>query len=171
MEQEPSMDDDSYNEYVCFTDGSSIKNPGKAGYAYIIIGLNRGEKLTTNSTILAKKGASCGIKTSNQMELLAILKTLQWLVAVNSNGRKKVTIYSDSEYSVKAITIWSKTWTRDNTWEAKKNVIEIKSILGLCKLLNVKFVHMYSHKDPSLSTNNYFNDLVDKDAHFYASNQ
>ena len=91
-----------------YTDGSSRGNPGPGGYGTILMSgshkkeLSQGYKLTTN----------------NRMELMAVIAGLE---ALKKTGLK-VTVYSDSQYIVKAVTLgWLKTWIATNFKGGKKN--------------------------------------------------
>jgi ribonuclease HI len=81
---------------VIYTDGGCIGNPGRGGYGAVIIdGGNREEvqggfRLTTN----------------NRMEVMGAIEALAHLP-----GRRKVILYSDSQYLVNAMSKgWAKRW-------------------------------------------------------------
>lgn len=83
-----------------WTDGSCEPNPGPGGWAWVDSLGNEHygwERSTTN----------------NRMEMMAILKALQ----AQSNGTR-ITVYSDSQYCVKGLTIWRAGWKRKN-WRRK----------------------------------------------------
>ena len=91
-----------------YTDGSCLENPGKGGWAAIII--NNGEK--------TKIKGSKENTTNNQMELLAPIMALQ-KIPIGS----KVLIFTDSKYVKSGITEWINNWKK-NGWKtaSKKNV-------------------------------------------------
>ena len=91
-----------------YTDGSCLVNPGKGGWAAIII-------------IDGKKYQIKGNKentTNNQMELLAPINALK-----NIPIGSKVQIFTDSKYVKSGITEWIHNWKK-NGWKTsdKKNV-------------------------------------------------
>jgi ribonuclease HI len=94
-----------------FTDGSCSRNPGPGGWGVLLRHLNQtfelsgGEKETTN----------------NRMEMLAVIRGLEWVNAQNLTG--PMTITSDSQYVIKGITLWVSGWM-GNGWKtsAKKPV-------------------------------------------------
>jgi len=91
-----------------YTDGSCLENPGKGGWAAIII-------------IDGKKSELKGSKentTNNQMELLAPINALR-----NIPKGSKVQIFTDSKYVKLGITDWIHNWKK-NGWKTadKKNV-------------------------------------------------
>lgn len=83
-----------------WTDGSCHPNPGPGGWAWHD-GNEReacgGERHTTN----------------NRMELIAILMALR----AHDDG-VKLAVYSDSQYCVNGLTVWSPGWKRNN-WKKK----------------------------------------------------
>ena len=91
-----------------YTDGSCLENPGKGGWAAIII--DDGEKKEI-------KGSKENT-TNNQMELLAPINALK-----NIPKGSKVQIFTDSKYVKSGITEWIHNWKK-NGWKTadKKNV-------------------------------------------------
>ena len=106
-----------------YTDGSCIGNPGKGGWAAII--LNDGKKTEI-------KGSEKDT-TNNQMELLAPIKALKEIPKGS-----KVEIFTDSKYVKSGITEWIHNWKK-NGWKtaAKKEVknkelwIELDSLIKI----------------------------------------
>ena len=95
-------------QLVIYTDGSSRGNPGPGGYGTILMygksckELSQGYRLTTN----------------NRMELMAVIAGLQ---ALKKNDIP-ITIFSDSQYVVKAIEQgWLKNWIATDFKGGKKN--------------------------------------------------
>ncbi len=100
----------SSHSITIYTDGSSRGNPGRGGYGTILMAgshrkeLSQGYKRTTN----------------NRMELMAVIAGLEVL----KKEGNKITIYSDSQYVVKAIEEgWLKNWIATNFKAAKKTGI------------------------------------------------
>lgn len=116
-----------------YTDGSSRGNPGPGGYGTILIAgqhrkeLSGGYRLTTN----------------NRMELMAVIKALE---ALKKPGMH-LTIYSDSQYVVKAINEgWLKNWLRTD-FKGKKNRDLWLQYHTLAQPHNIKFVWVKGHAD------------------------
>src|SRR5438046_9712180 len=91
-----------------YTDGAARGNPGPGGYGVILMSgshrkeLSQGYRLTTN----------------NRMELMAVIAGLEALKKPNL----AVTIYSDSQYIVKALKEgWLNKWMATNFAKGKKN--------------------------------------------------
>ncbi|MBL7930105.1 MAG: ribonuclease HI [Bacteroidia bacterium] len=92
---------------VIYTDGSSRGNPGPGGFGAILISgshrkeISQGYRLTTN----------------NRMELMSVIAALELL----KKPEQTVTIYSDSQYVVKAIEEgWLNNWLKTG-FKGKKN--------------------------------------------------
>ena len=91
-----------------FTDGASRGNPGPGGYGVILKWgatekeLSQGYRKTTN----------------NRMELMAVIAGLEAL----NKTRLNITVYSDSQYVVKAVEQgWLKKWIATGFSGGKKN--------------------------------------------------
>jgi ribonuclease HI len=97
------MTDDkaALKQVVIFTDGAAVPNPGAGGYGVVLrFGAHR-------------KELSGGFRrtTNNRMELMAVIVGLESL-----KERCKVTLHSDSQYIVNAITSGSVFRWRQNNW-------------------------------------------------------
>ncbi len=95
------------HQIALYTDGASRGNPGPGGYGVVLISghlkkeLSQGYRRTTN----------------NRMELMAVIAGLQ---AIKRPGQN-ITVYSDSQYVVKAVKEgWLKNWIKIN-FKGKKN--------------------------------------------------
>ncbi len=74
-----------------YTDGSSLGNPGKAAYSFIIV---------KDGKIVIKRRGDIGIKTNNQAEYIAVIQALK--EALNK-GFKYVDLFSDSQLVINQI--------------------------------------------------------------------
>lgn len=153
-------------EIKIFTDGSYVKATQACGYG-VLFPNKEYENISKPFTIVPK--------TNQRAELYAIykgIKTVYKDVKNGTNGVNRETniiIYTDSEYSIKSLTIWIKNWKKNN-WKATtgKDVLNQDLIVKLDKLIekfkakygSIKFVHVRSHtgKQDFESINN---DLVD----------
>ena len=88
-------------DFVIYTDGACLGNPGSGGWAAIIINkfnkkneLSGSEKNTTN----------------NRMELLACINALSF-----TKSKDKLKIYTDSKYVIDGIKDWILKW-KNNGW-------------------------------------------------------
>ncbi len=114
-----------------YTDGAARGNPGPGGYGVVLLSgphrkeLSDGYKLTTN----------------NRMELLAVITGLEALKAESCN----VTVYSDSEYVVNAVTKgWVFGWEQKR-FKDKKNPDLWLRLLKVYRKHNVSFIWVKGH--------------------------
>ena len=107
-----------------YTDGSCIENPGKGGWAAII--LNDGNKTEIKGN---KKDT-----TNNQMELLAPIQALKKIPKGS-----KVQIFTDSKYVKSGITEWIHNWKKNGWKTASKQDVKNKELWLELDLLNNEF--------------------------------
>ena len=121
-----------------YTDGSSRGNPGPGGYGTILQWGNSAKEL------------SGGFKrtTNNRMELMAVIAGLEALTRPGLN----ITIYSDSQYVVKAIEEgWLKNWIATDFKGGKKNKDLWLRFYDLSKKHSIRFVWVKGHADNPLN--------------------
>ena len=107
-----------------YTDGSCIGNPGKGGWAAIII---------INDKKTQIRGSQENT-TNNQMELLAPIK------ALNKIPRgSKIQIFTDSKYVKSGITEWIHNWKKNGWKTANKQSVKNKELWTELDLLTEKF--------------------------------
>ena len=107
-----------------YTDGSCIGNPGKGGWAAIIIINDKKTQMT----------GSQKNTTNNQMELLAPIK------ALNKVPRgSKIQIFTDSKYVKSGITEWIQNWKKNGWKTANKQSVKNKELWTELDLLTEKF--------------------------------
>jgi ribonuclease HI len=121
-----------------YTDGAARGNPGPGGYGTILMSgslckeLSQGYRLTTN----------------NRMELMAVIAGLQALKKPGMN----VTIYSDSQYVVKAVQEgWLKKWIATNFKGGKKNRDLWEQYAELAGKHHVHFKWVKGHAENALN--------------------
>lgn len=96
------------------------------------------------------------IDTNNKAELMAICLALDICREYN----RKVILYTDSEYSIKAIYEWYPTWVKKGIVEKKKNYELIMKIIEYTNNMNINMIHIRAHtglKDEN-SIGNYYAD-------------
>ena len=121
-------------ELKIYTDGAARGNPGPGGYGAILIWGN------------VEKELSGGYKrtTNNRMELMAVIKALESLKREALN----ITIYSDSQYVVKAVSEgWLRKWIATSFKGGKKNRDLWMQYHDLAQRHNIKFVWVRGHAD------------------------
>ena len=122
------------HEIIIYTDGSSRGNPGPGGYGAILMSggrtkeLSQGYRLTTN----------------NRMELMGVIAALEAL----KKPRLNITIYTDSQYIVKAVKEgWLNKWLATNFAKGKKNKDLWVRFYNLYREHSVKFVWVKGHAE------------------------
>jgi len=120
-----------------YTDGACLGNPGPGGYAAILIYQGR------------RREVSGGYRrtTNNRMEITAAIIGLDALTE-----KCTVTLYSDSQYLVNAMSKgWVERW-RANGWKRNKREKALNAdlwerLLGLCEYHDVRFFWVRGHAD------------------------
>ena len=95
-----------------YTDGSCIGNPGKGGWAAIII-KNGKKKIISGSE---------NYTTNNRMEIIAVIK------ALNTIKLKQALLITDSQYVKNGIEIWIHKWKNNGWMTAEKKPVKNKDL-------------------------------------------
>jgi ribonuclease HI len=120
-----------------YVDGACLGNPGPGGYGIILQYEN------------TKREKSGGFKktTNNRMEIMAAIVGLESL-----KEKCHVTLFSDSEYLVRAITAgWARRW-KENGWKRNKKEKAVnpdlwEKLLKLCDAHEVEFKWVRGHNN------------------------
>lgn len=118
-----------------YTDGGCEPNPGAGGYGVVVLHPRK----------RAEASGGFRLTTNNRMEIFAAIAGLELL-----KQPYKVTLYSDSQYVVKAmmegwVTAWKKKdWWRTNT-ERAVNIDLWTQLLPLCEMHQVEFRWVKGH--------------------------
>ena len=121
------------------TDGACLGNPGPGGYGVILDYAGRRKELS----------GGYSLTTNNRMELLAVIVALEALTRPCD-----VTLYSDSNYVVEAVSKgWAARWRRNgwmrNKREAAVNPDLWERLLNLLEQHSVEFRWVRGHSgDP-----------------------
>ena len=143
-------------EFDIYTDGACSGNPGKGGYAFVIIAQGKP---------LLKMSGCEEHATNNMMELKAVVRSLKHLESQLGKMKSIVRVHSDSAYCINPIIQgWMDMW-KENGWKTKsgdpiKNVEmwqELDSLLE-DKRMQVEFIKVKGHSGDK------FNEMVDKAA-------
>jgi len=106
------------DDIIVFTDGGCSGNPGPGGWAYVIV---------ADGTIKEKWGAERAT-TNNRMELSAVIAALETVIAEPSFAGRPVTVYTDSQYVQKGISLWIASWKRNGWRTASKDPVKNKEL-------------------------------------------
>lgn len=115
-----------------YTDGSSRGNPGPGGYGTILIWKG------------TRREISGGFRrtTNNRMELMSVIRGLEVLTRKGLN----ITIYSDSQYVVRAVQEgWLENWMRTDFKGGKKNADLWRRYHALARDHQISFVWVKGH--------------------------
>ena len=142
------------DKIIIYTDGAARGNPGRAGWAAILIS---GKKVV-------EIGGRREHATNNQMELIAPIEALKYLLKIKIN--KPVEIFSDSKYVILGITEWIFNWQKNN-WRnaAKKPVLNRElweELLQLSRQFKIKWIYVEGHNGDK------YNDRADEIATNFA---
>ena len=129
-----------------YTDGACSGNPGKGGWAAVIIE-DKNEKTISGSEPLT---------TNNRMELSAVINALKEV------GSAELDIYTDSKYVKNGIESWIKNWKINGWMTAAKQPVKNKDLwLELDILVSEKEIEWKWVKGHS---NDRYNTIVDEAA-------
>ena len=135
-----------------YTDGSCIGNPGKGGWAAIILE-NKKQKIISGSE---------SYTTNNRMELIAVIKALKLV------KKKELTIITDSHYVKNGIEVWIFKWKKNGWMTAEKKPVKNKDLWLLLEKLSknkkIKWEWVKGHSSDKL------NNKVDEIARNEANN-
>jgi len=163
------------NKITIYTDGAARGNPGRAGWAAVVLQ----EQNSGEPRVLVEIGGRVENATNNQMELQAAIEALKYLKSTPSplalplsKGEKegiKVEIFADSKYVVLGITEWIHNW-RKNNWRGanKKRVMNRElweELFSLAQGLDLKWDYVEGHMD------NAHNNRADEIATSFADNE
>ena len=136
-----------------YTDGSCLENPGKGGWAAIII---------NDSGRIEIKGSKENT-TNNQMELTAPIMALKKIPRGS-----KVQIFTDSKYVKSGITEWIHNWKKNGWKTADKKEVKNKNLWtkldDLSNAFDIEWIWVKAH------SNNELNNEVDLLARSSAGN-
>lgn len=101
----------SSQHITIYTDGSSRGNPGRGGFASIVV---------FGDSKQVELGGGFEHTTNNKMELKGVIEALKIVLTHNTDSYKKVHVNSDSKYVLQGITTWIYGWKKNNWRTAAK---------------------------------------------------
>ena len=123
-----------------YTDGSCLENPGKGGWAAIII---------NDSGRIEIKGSKDNT-TNNQMELTAPIMALKRIPQGS-----KVQIFTDSKYVKSGITEWIYNWKKNGRKTADKKEVKNKNLWteldDLSNAFDIEWIWVKAHSTDELN--------------------
>ena len=133
-------------KFKIYTDGACSGNPGKGGWAAIIL-----DHDLKQSSISGNENNT----TNNRMELMAPIMALKKI-----KKKSEITIFTDSKYVKDGITDWIKKWKQNNWKSSNKKPVKNKDLW--VKLDNHCQKHNVSWKWVKAHAGNKLNNLVDE---------
>jgi len=127
------------DSFIVYTDGACSMNGTPNAVSGIGIHFNKNNSLKIQDV---SKKLNIEKPTNNKAELYAIKEAID--ICKINNIKDKIIIITDSDYSIKCITVWYPIWKK-NKDSNKKNIEIISEIVESIKGLNVEFQHIYSH--------------------------
>ena len=126
--------------FIIYTDGSCPENGTKKARGGIGIHFSPHNKIKLEDISIK---LDIDNPTNNKTELMAIERALE--VCIMNNITKQIILYTDSQYSLKCITLWYPEWVRKNKLQGKKNVDILQRIDVLMKQVSIQFEHIKAH--------------------------
>ena len=141
--------DTNYPNLTIYTDGSCVDKVG--GYGNVIIHKN---------DVIPIKGKVPFYPTTNQVsELYAIYSAIYYVTQVYPD-EKKISIYTDSKYSIGCLTEWWYNWVKNGWINSKREPVSnkelIQSILAISKGLEINYHHVKAHNGDE------YNEMADR---------
>ena len=127
-----------------YTDGACSGNPGRGGWAAIIIDDEKIEKISGGSENT----------TNNRMELIAVISALKYVKEQN------IELFTDSKYTKDGIEKWILNWKKNGWKTANKQIVKNidlwKSLDELNQKKNIQWNWVKGHAD------NEYNNMADE---------
>lgn len=141
-----------------YTDGACSNNGKASAKAGIGVYFGDGDKRNVSRKI-------DGAQTNNRAELLAIIEVfkilcddisvaspLPFTASMEGGKTKSITIYSDSKYSINALTCWGENWEKNNWTKKNKSPILNLEIIKegyyiLKKYKNIELKYVAAHTE------------------------
>jgi ribonuclease HI len=134
---------------IIYTDGAAKGNPGKAGWAAVILL----EQNSGGRGRIYEMGGRVEHATNNQMELTAPIEALKQLKKIDTQASPvyNLEIFSDSKYVILGITEWIFNWQKNNWRNAAKKPVLNRELWGelyeLTKKLKPKWTYVKGHNE------------------------
>ncbi len=133
-------------KFKIYTDGACSGNPGKGGWAAIILDSDYNESSISGSE---------SNTTNNRMELMAPIMALKKL-----KKKSEIEFFTDSKYVKDGITVWIKKWKLNNWKNSNKKSVKNKDLW--IKLDASCQKHKVSWKWVKAHAGNKYNNLADE---------
>jgi ribonuclease HI len=149
----PKANDLVKHDLDIYTDGSHRPKNDKGAYGFVAV-YNGNTVLATNCL---------NDTTNNQMEILGVLSAYHFILQSDAQQLfKTIKVYSDSEYTIKAMTEWWNKWERNGFRKADGKPIANEALFTMLKLImmqlpDIPLVWCKGHAD------NDYNNFIDRE--------
>ena len=133
-------------KFKIYTDGACSGNPGKGGWAAIILDSDLNQSRISGSE---------SNTTNNRMELLAAIMALKKI-----KKKSDIIIFTDSKYVKDGITDWIKKWKLNSWKSSNKKPVKNKDLW--IKLDNSCLKHKVTWRWVKAHAGNKYNNLADE---------
>ena len=133
-------------KFKIYTDGACSGNPGKGGWAAIILDSDLNQSRISGSE---------SNTTNNRMELLAAIMALKKI-----KKKSDITIFTDSKYVKDGITDWIKKWKLNSWKSSNKKPVKNKDLW--IKLDNSCLKHKVTWRWVKAHAGKKYNNLADE---------
>ena len=144
------------NTFIAYTDGACKYNGSQRAKAGLGIHFSEHNKIKISDI---SERLIYSKQTNNAAELMAILRCLE--KCLEYNVYQKIYIYSDSDYSMKCITLWYPEWIKKGNFNDRKNIDILHKIYDIYKKLDIEFIHIRAHTGLN-DKHSLGNDMADK---------
>lgn len=132
-----------------YTDGASCgRKVGPGGWGLVFV---------LNGNLMGVKSGSQNPATNNQMEMMAPIRALRIML---SKGLSSATLYTDSQYVQKGITLWQHGWKRTGWRSVSGQPVKNKELwlelIDLDSKLDIEWKWIKGH------SGNKYNDMADR---------
>jgi ribonuclease HI len=112
-------------EISIYTDGGCSGNPGPGGWGYVIIDtLAQVDGAPGESPLEIPGSGGERVTTNNRMELTAVIRALEKVIANPLWDERSLAVYTDSQYVQKGISQWITGWKRNGWKTASKEPVK-----------------------------------------------
>jgi len=127
-------------DLIIYSDGGCSGNPGPGGWGCVIVdeNLSGGRAIDPADPDISARSALTApgtdreivrsggeaMTTNNRMELIAVIEALTLVSGTASWASRPVSVYTDSQYVQKGITLWINGWKRNGWRTASKQPVK-----------------------------------------------
>ena len=145
---EPRTEQEKAIQYFVFTDGSQIRENRthkslSVSWAYVV---KRRDNHSSGSVVHRDCGELPKTETNQRAELLSIYNALLWCEQNLSDPRYDLNVYSDSDYSIKCLTLWVHAWKRAGWKNANRKPVKHRDIIEPCFELMERLKRTAGHR-------------------------